>query len=218
MDRSILENPAEESSLMGSTEKTESIDEGKKKLRAYIKGLRNELTEAEKKSRSKRAAANAIRFLETLMGREGFSWVYCYMDLEKEAGTEDIISWCMERRIHIAAPKVLGEEMDFFEIRSWNDLIPGTMGILEPKESCKRALEASDSSASCPVIVPGVAFGRDGSRIGYGGGYYDRFFSREPGHKKAGYCFSFQLFDQTPSGKYDEKMDLVITEDGIFEA
>ena len=66
-----------------------------------------------------------------------------------------------------------------------------------------------------PISRP---FGRDGSRIGYGGGYYDRFFSREPGHKKAGYCFSFQLFDQTPSGKYDEKMDLVITEDGIFEA
>ena len=100
---------------MGSTEKTESIDEGKKKLRAYIKGLRKEMTEAEKKSRSKRAAANAIRFLETLMGREGFSWVYCYMDLEKEAGTEDIISWCMERGLHIAVPKVLGEEMDFFE-------------------------------------------------------------------------------------------------------
>lgn len=185
-------------------------------IRAYIKEKRKELSKKEKEEKSRKAAANAVGVLKTLRERQEFSWVYCYMDLEKEAGTRDIISWCMSRGLHVAAPKVFGNNMEFFEITSLGSLKPGTMGILEPEDGAKRALEASSGgSIFCPVIVPGTAFGKNGGRVGYGGGYYDRFFAREPRHKMAGYCFSFQVLERIPLEDHDIKMDMVITEGGI---
>lgn len=67
--------------------------------------------------------------------------------------------------------------------------------------------------AGAPVIVPGVAFGQDFSRLGYGGGYYDRFFEREPDHRKIGICYEFQMETALPSEDFDVKMDVIATPD-----
>ena len=107
---------------------------------------------------------------------------------------------------YVAVPKVEGKKLVFYAIQGKKDLESGVMGIMEPKSSC---LRIGDEFA--PVIVPGIAFDREGHRIGYGGGYYDRFFDEEPDHPRFGIAYPFQLFDSLPAEAHDKGMDMVIT-------
>lgn len=61
------------------------------------------------------------------------------------------------------------------------------------------------------VITPGVGFSKDGSRVGYGAGYYDRFFAAEPDHMTVGICYEFQLFPAFETEKHDKKMAYIVT-------
>ena len=69
-------------------------------------------------------------------------------------------------------------------------------------------------------ICPGSVFDRNGGRIGYGGGYYDRFLAKEElfGILKIGLCFGFQLFDNIDQKKHDIKMDYIFTEEDVVKA
>lgn len=133
--------------------------------------------------------------------------VYCYISVRGETGTETLIDWLLRCGVRVAVPRVSGKEMSFFYIKDRDDLIPGTFGIPEPAQSCERAMEKK-----APVIVPGVAFSRTFSRIGYGAGYYDRFFALEPEHEKIAICYDFQLRREIPAAFHDISMDLIITE------
>lgn len=132
--------------------------------------------------------------------------VYCYISFHHEAGTGKLIESLLDMGKYVAVPKVTGKKLVFYAIFGKCDLESGVMGIMEPKEEC---LRISDPFA--PVIVPGIAFDREGRRIGYGGGYYDRFFEEEPDHKRLGIAYPFQLFDSVPAEPHDRGMDLVIT-------
>lgn len=134
--------------------------------------------------------------------------VYCYISVRNEAGTEALIQELWDRNISVAVPKVQGKDMDFYYINSMEDLEPGAMGIPEPKSACRKAV-----SQDAPVIVPGLAFSQDFSRLGYGGGYYDRFFEKEPKHLKIGICYEFQLEPELLSEPWDTDMDVIVTPD-----
>ncbi|MBT9779610.1 5-formyltetrahydrofolate cyclo-ligase [Clostridium sp. MCC353] len=134
------------------------------------------------------------------------SCVYCYMDMNHEAGTGRIMEFLQERGIKTAVPRVEGDQIHFYFVRSPEELEKGCMGIMEPGPDCEPAADIH-----APVIVPGVAFDRENNRLGYGGGYYDRFFEREPDHYKIGICFDFQMFDIIPAEAFDRKMDEVVT-------
>ena len=66
------------------------------------------------------------------------------------------------------------------------------------------------------VLVPVVAFSRDGNRLGYGGGFYDKWFSKNPGTIKIGLAYSFQQFDDFITEGHDIKLDFVISETNLF--
>ena len=100
-----------------------------------------------------------------------------------------------------------GERELDFTIFQMEDLEPGAWES-GAREGCRKAAEPG-----APVIVPGVAFGQDFSRLGYGGGYYDRFFEREPDHRKIGICYEFQMETALPSEDFDVKMDVIATPD-----
>jgi 5-formyltetrahydrofolate cyclo-ligase len=112
-----------------------------------------------------------------------------------------------------AAPKVCGRRMDFYEIRSFDEVSPGFRGIPEPTAT-------DDKSPFCPenalVIMPGAVFDRQRHRIGYGGGYYDRFLSEHPDMTKLAAAFDFQVLDQIPVHEYDISADLIVTERQIY--
>lgn len=132
--------------------------------------------------------------------------VYCYASFPGEVSTWRFMESLLRQGKYIAVPKVTGKELEFYSISGKKDLEEGVMGIMEPKASC---LKIRDPEA--PVIVPGIAFDRDGNRIGYGGGYYDRFFQREPHHRRIAIAYDFQIFDKIPSEAHDKPVDYIIT-------
>lgn len=138
--------------------------------------------------------------------REHTDTIYCYISVRGETGTEQIIRHYLSEGFRVAVPRVKGKLMDFYYIKDYNDLKPGGFGIPEPDLSCEKA-----ECETAPVIVPGVAFSRRFERTGYGAGYYDRFFEREPEHKKIAICYDFQLTDAIAVEPHDILMDYVLT-------
>jgi len=97
------------------------------------------------------------------------------------------------------------------ELKNIDELKEGSFGILEPKKIRKFDAEKVDL-----VIVPGIAFDKNGHRVGYGYGYYDRFL-KNLNVTKIGFAFDFQLVNKIPNGKHDVAMDVVITESRIIK-
>ena len=98
--------------------------------------------------------------------------------------------------------------MDFYCIRSLEDLAPRTFGVLEPlPERCRKLTDFNQ----CLCIGPALAYDREGFRLGYGAGYYDRFLSRFPG-PKIGIVYAGNMRFQLWHGQHDISVDLVVTE------
>lgn len=136
--------------------------------------------------------------------------VYCYASFHGEAGTWNFMEALLKQGKYIAVPKVKGKQLEFYAISGKKDLEEGVMGIMEPKSTC---LKICDPEA--PVIVPGVAFDKEGNRLGYGGGYYDRFFEREPSHPRLGIAYDFQMLDRIPAEPHDKRVHRIITPKGL---
>lgn len=96
-------------------------------------------------------------------------------------------------------------------IETCSDLEPGTYGLMEPKAGCRPA----DPKAIDVILVPGTAFDREGSRIGQGAGYYDRFLLQTDA-LRVGVCHGFALQKRVEQEKHDIRMDYVITPVGII--
>lgn len=139
------------------------------------------------------------------------SWVYLYMDFRGEAGTVPLLCGLWNQGIHTAVPRTEGTELAFYEIRSLEDLESGYMEILEPKEGLPAARQPD-----ALVLVPGLAFDREGHRMGYGGGFYDRFFEKEPTHPRWGLAYGFQMVESVPCEPWDISMDSVLTPDILY--
>ena len=173
----------------------------KKLLRKQMFDLRKKLLPEQEAQKNQ----DILKQLITLDQECGCPNWYAYIDYHHEAGTKAWIEYLWTQNRQIAVPRVEGKEIRFYWITCWDDVESGCMGILEPKESCTLA-QCLDSH----MVVPGVAFGRDGSRMGYGGGFYDRFFATEPKHHTVGICFDFQMVDVAPVEEHDMYMEKVI--------
>lgn len=138
-------------------------------------------------------------------------FVYGYMNLFWETGTEEILDRLWDAGVQIALPKVLGATMEFFHVRSREDLAIGSFRLLEPKESCEQVFWPK-----ALVLVPGLAFSKDGRRLGKGGGYYDKFLLKEPEHRTIALAYEFQLTDEIPAEEHDRPVDMIVTESCIY--
>ena len=136
-----------------------------------------------------------------------------YLSYRNEAMTRYLIEEAWRMGKTAAAPKVCGQRMDFYKIRSFDEVSPGFRGIPEPTAT-------DDKGPFCPenalVIMPGAVFDRQRHRIGYGGGYYDRFLSKHPDMTKLAVAFDFQVQDRIPVNEYDISADLIVTERQIY--
>ena len=138
--------------------------------------------------------------------------ILCYSAFGNEVSTRALIDKAYADGKNVYFPRVEGDEMNFYRVYSLEDMKDGYKGIREPFYLDNKY--NNTSGAIC--IVPGVVFGRDGYRIGYGKGFYDRYLSRFPGLYKIGICFEVQLVDSVPIGPYDVQMDEIICENYIF--
>lgn len=145
---------------------------------------------------------------------EDCSILYTYVSMGKEPDTTELINTALAMGKRVCVPRIFGKEMRFIEIQSQDELMPGTLGIREPADS------GIYEDTPGLVIVPGIAFGEDFVRVGYGAGYYDRFFEGHTvgdGWFLAAVCYEFQVRPTLPAEEFDVYMDAVITEERVMK-
>ena len=183
----------------------------KKELRHELKEYRSNFPE-EKKSHYDRAIFDNL--VRTLTFRHTDSFL-AYYSIEGEVYTINIIEAALEQGKRVYLPRCTKSQtgtdiMFFHKVNNLSELVEGMYGIHEPPEK----FPLFEPKGHCACIVPGLAFDITGNRIGYGKGYYDRFL-RDFCGTKIGLCYSDFLLDSLPVGRYDTKVDMVITEKGI---
>lgn len=132
-------------------------------------------------------------------------YIYAYYPLGKELSLLKTLQWALEAGKKVALPKVDGDTMDFYEISSLDEVEEGCFGVMEPVTDKKVKWE----EAVC--LVPAVGFDKMGNRIGYGAGYYDKYFERHKRLVKVGIAYDFQIKDVIPTEENDIKMDYLFT-------
>lgn len=148
--------------------------------------------------------------------------VFVYAANKSEVPTKALIQELLKLGKQVAVPKVKGSEMDFYLIGAWEELLPGYQGILEPETGEKEEQER------CPVLpketdmmlLPGLVFDKWGGRIGYGGGFYDRYIEGLVDKPPClmGLCFQKQMYYKAlPLEPQDKRTDYVVTEQKIIK-
>lgn len=174
-------------------------------------------------TRNKMTAADAESYSDLILDRlvesrllQNASHIMVYLSFKKEVITDPIISYSLDQNKSIYVPICIPEthEIVISRITGFEDLYTGFYGIREPKQS---SIRICDSSILDLVLVPGIAFDPSGNRIGFGGGYYDRFMKRlSPGTKKVALAYSFQVVENIPASEYDIAVDYIATEKEIL--
>ena len=143
--------------------------------------------------------------------------IYAYLTFNEELRTEFLIrrAWADGKRV--AVPRVLGKGwMEFYYIDSFDGFITSAFGVPEPPEDSEKLADSDDVL----LLMPGLAFDRDHNRIGYGGGFYDRYLERymAKGTKfyKPALAYDFQIVDRIPAAPFDIKVDAVFTAEEIL--
>ena len=186
-------------------EKKNNVISEKELIREKIKKKKQQLTDKEKEIE----AANVFEKIEALPEFINAHNIIIYWSMPDELPTHNfIIRWSKKKTMLL--PVVKGEDMLIKPFSTKEELKQGSLGIWEP-DTQKEYLNSIDL-----VIVPGVAFDRDKSRLGRGKGYYDRYFINKR-IVKIGVCFDFQLLESIPIDSFDIKMDKVVTNSILIE-
>lgn len=169
-------------------------------------------------SEERRVKSDAIvRYLLAMPEIQAAERIFTFLSFGDEVNLDTFVDECVEAGKQIYIPKTdpISKQMTLYRFQSWGSLVHGPYGIREP--------DATHSEAWCwqraelhAIIVPGVAFTRNGLRMGYGGGYYDRFLAMLP-YKPllTAVCFEEQMVDSLPFEPHDSRVDRIITEQGI---
>lgn len=139
-----------------------------------------------------------------------------YVAKRDEVRTEDMIRRLLKTSKQVIVPSLLLDKNKIMPSILFDydaDLEEGTFGIMEPKLACIRKFPVENIDL---VLVPGVAFDKAGGRLGFGGGFYDRFLNElSPNAKCWGLAFEFQLIEKLPLTEKDVPMQKIITEKRI---
>ena len=130
--------------------------------------------------------------------------VYGYLPYNQEVRTVPMLERAMMDGKRVAVPKVYGDTMRFIYLEDLSKVEKSPMGIPEPIAD---GPVADDKTAL--VLMPGVAFDKAGHRIGYGGGYYDKFLAAEPDHPTVALCYAFQMLAHLDTEEFDISVDTV---------
>lgn len=173
----------------------------KKELRSQIRSRKRAMTEEEILSRSEElgklfAQSEAYRNAKTIYG---------YLPYNQEVRTVPMLEQALKDGKRVAVPKCYGEEMKFIYLTDLTQVAPGYANIPEPI-----ADEPIADDPTALVLMPGLAFDSQGHRIGYGGGFYDKFLSAEPNHPTLALCYEFQMLPALETEAHDIPVDTVL--------
>jgi 5-formyltetrahydrofolate cyclo-ligase len=173
----------------------------KKQLRREIREKKRAMTEAEIQEKSRRLGE---LFADSQLYRSAKT-IYGYLPYNQEVRTVPMLEKAIADGKKVAVPKVYGDEMKFIYLDDLSAVEKGYAGIPEPVAD---APFADDETAL--VLMPGLAFDRDGHRIGYGGGFYDKFLAQEPNHPTLALCYDFQMLPELHTEEFDIPVDQVL--------
>lgn len=134
--------------------------------------------------------------------------IFCFIGFGSEVNTIGIIEDALRDGKQVYVPRVRNKEMKVIRIDSLDKLKPGVFGILEPEDG-------EELNFDCDLILmPGVAFTKEGKRLGYGGGYYDKYLAQYNSNTlKIAIAYSIQVIDFIPTESYDKIVDYIVTEE-----
>ncbi len=173
----------------------------KKELRRSIRERKRAMSEAEILSRSD---ALAQQFYASPAYKEAKT-IYGYLPYNQEVRTVPMLEQALKDGKRVAVPKVYGDEMKFLYMDDLSLIEKGYAGIPEPI-----ADEPVADDKTALVLMPGLAFDPQGHRIGYGGGFYDKFLAAEPEHPTLALCYEFQMLPFLQVEEHDIPVDFVL--------
>ncbi|MBO6209475.1 MAG: 5-formyltetrahydrofolate cyclo-ligase [Schwartzia sp.] len=183
----------------------------KRELRKRMLAARRALTEAER-------AAYSAKITEKLLSHSAVTQaqkIFAYAAMQDEVQTKPLLSRLLNMGKKVAVPWIIGKHvMEAALVPSMDALEVGAYGILTVQEERREILPPQELDC---VIVPGVAFGMDGVRLGMGGGYYDTFLPKAERAVRIATAFQCQLTDDIPRLPHDCGVDWIITEQGVFK-
>lgn len=199
----------------------------KQEARAQMKKLRRELEEKERQQMEQKI----FEYMTAFLDRQKKEWFFPFVSYGTEADTMRLIEYALHHTDKkVAVPRVeqcskniekavsknnqAQGRMEFYPIQSLSDLEKGFQGILEPKG--KKPIISSDGV----MLLPGLAFDRQLHRVGYGGGYYDRYLKQCDLSQlvTVAVAFDFQVVDHIEAETFDIAPEWLITDKGVFQA
>jgi len=183
----------------------------KKELRKRTLKIRNAMPPGERAANS----ATIISMLAELDEIRRAATIMVFLNFGSEVQTDGLISWGWEMGKRIVAPLCRPEDraMAPCVINDFSDLETGHYGIREPRAAEATVVPYGEIDV---VLIPAVAFDRQGRRVGYGGGYYDRFLPLVPRAARIGVVFSCQIVPEVHADLYDISAQMIVTEAGII--
>ncbi len=192
-----------------NTAKTEL---SKSEYRVLYRKMREELTTED----AMLAGQKILDLVLTLPEYKDSNCIAVYYSVKNEISTLGIIENAFSSGKQVVLPKIKEKNMDFYEITSLDDLLPGAMSIPEPAAKLPALLKKEQN----PILfLPGIVFNKKFHRIGFGGGYYDRYLekNRTKFRKIIALAYTFQVIeDDLPIEPFDVCPDMILTPERIF--
>lgn len=191
----------------------ESNPEGRKRnLRKRMLFIRRALSEKERDAYSAEITGKLLSHPAIAQART----IFAYAAMEDEVQTEALIASLLDSGKQVAIPLVTGKRtMEAVLVPSMDALEYGAYHILTVQEERREILPPEEIDC---IIVPGVAFGLNGARLGMGGGYYDSFLPKAAQAIRIAAAFQCQVTEDIPKFPHDCGVDWIVTEEGIFKA
>lgn len=185
----------------------------KKQLRSQILNKRKDLD-------VDIVAAKSVKIFELLRSMNLYQSaknVMVYIDFRNEVKTNHIINDLLSKDKKVVIPISVPKTREMILSQLLNpekELTKGTYGILEPKKEYIREVNPETIDL---ILVPGVAFDEKGYRLGYGGGYYDRFLDKLTKNTPSiALAFDVQIIEKVPTDIHDHPVDSIVTESRII--
>lgn len=189
-----------------------NVIEQKDTLRQYYKNVRKALSKEEKHGLDLKVFNNLVDTLNL----EQYSSILCYVSFGLEVDTNMYIKRLIDSGLPLYVPKCYTDDrsMKFFRLNTLKRLVTGAYNILEPIQDTHSIILQDYSNSIC--IVPALSFDTNGYRLGWGGGYYDRFLGSNQNVYTVGICYDCCITDSIPKDQYDVHVDMVLTENNIY--
>lgn len=170
--------------------------------------LRKQIREQKKAMTEEMIVAKSLALGEKFLASQAYKdakTIYGYLPYNQEVRTVAMLEQAIRDGKRVAVPKCYGDEMRFIYLDDLTQVEKGYCGIPEPV-----AHEPVADDPTALVLMPGLAFTKEGLRMGYGGGFYDKFLAAEPNHPTLALCYDFQMVEHIPTEEYDIPVDTVI--------